>query len=52
VVAILEQVRNAERTEARVDAGEEVLTKPFTPLELTARLELVRGRAAATLTAA
>jgi len=35
-----------------VDAGEEVLTKPFTPLELTARLELVRGRAAATLTAA
>ncbi len=35
-----------------VDAGEEVLTKPFTPLELTARLELVRRRAAATLTAA
>ena len=35
-----------------VDAGEEVLTKPFTPLELTARLELVRQRAAATLTAA
>ena len=34
-----------------VDAGEEVLTKPFTPLELTARLELVRQRAA-TLTAA
>ena len=34
-----------------VDVGEEVLTKPFTPQELTDRLELVRQRAA-TLTAA
>jgi PAS domain S-box-containing protein len=34
-----------------VDDGEEVLTKPFTPLELTARLELVRSRAV-TLSAA
>jgi DNA-binding response OmpR family regulator len=35
-----------------VTAGEEVLTKPFSPAELAERIELVRSRAAAIASAA